>query len=102
MSNITDKYDTQSSGTVGGPTPNIKLRLRDIPEMQYLHTDSPNPRGEVQFWGNTMFHGYFKNLERTREAFSKDGWINSGDVVEVLPNGSLKIIDRAKNIFKLN
>ena len=49
-----------------------------------------------------MFKGYFKDPERTREAYSDDGWINTGDVAAVLPNGAVKIIDRAKNIFKLN
>lgn len=96
---VVDKNDL-SSGTVGGPAPGIKFRLRDIPEMGYLHTDNP-PRGELQFTGSIIFQGYFKNPERTQEAFSDDGWINSGDVVVVLPNGAVKIIDRAKNIFKL-
>ena len=40
--------------------------------------------------------------ERTAEALNEDGWINSGDVAAILPNGAVKIIDRAKNIFKLN
>ena len=69
--------------------------------MSYLHTDKPNPRGELQFYGNTLFKGYYKNPERTAEAFSEDGWINSGDVAVILSNGNVKIIDRAKNIFKL-
>ena len=34
--------------------------------------------------------------------FSEDGWLNTGDVVAVLPNGALKIIDRANNLFKLS
>ena len=68
--------------------------------MGYLATDDP-PRGEVQFYGTNMFKGYFKNPEKTKEAFDEDGWICSGDVGIVYPNGTLKIVDRAKNIFKL-
>ncbi len=101
ITTITEKNDVNSAGTVGGPAPSIRFRLKDIPEMGYLHTDKPNPRGELQFYGNTLFQGYYKNPERTAEAFSEDGWINSGDVAVILPNGNVKIVDRAKNIFKL-
>jgi len=88
------------TGHVGGPLQNVKLRLRDIPEMDYLHTNDP-PKGEVCFWGPSIMKGYFRNPEKTSEAFH-DGWLMSGDVGMVLPNGALKIIDRAKNIFKLS
>jgi len=89
-----------TAGHVGGVAPSFKLRLKDIPELSYLHTDDP-PRGELQYYGTSMFKGYFKNPEKTKEAFDTDGWINSGDVVRVSPNGSIVIFDRAKNIFKL-
>jgi long-chain acyl-CoA synthetase len=89
-----------TAGHVGGLSPTMKIRLKDCVELNYLHTDNP-PRGELQFIGSHMFAGYFKNDEKTKEAMDDDGWVNSGDIVEVYDNGSIKIIDRAKNIFKL-
>ena len=80
----------------------MKMRLKDLPELGYYSTDKPYPRGEIQFKGTNVFKGYYKNEEKTKEAFTEDGWLNSGDVGMVFPNGAVKIIDRAKNIFKLS
>lgn len=89
------------SGIVGGPLQNVKIKLRDLPEMGYLSTNDP-PKGEVCFWGTSIMKQYFKNPEKTAEAVSEDGWLYSGDVGMVFPNGAIKIVDRAKNIFKLS
>ncbi len=97
---LTHPRDT-TSGHVGGVIPSMKLRLKDLPDLGYLSSNDP-PQGEIQFFGTNTFKGYFKNPEKTAEAFSEDGWINSGDVGVILPNGALKIIDRAKNMFKLS
>jgi len=88
-------------GNVGGPFANIKIRLRDIPEMGYL-SSSDEPKGELCFFGQCITKGYYKNPEKTAEAMTEDGWLRSGDVGQILPNGAIKIIDRAKNIFKLS
>lgn len=94
--------DDPFAGHVGGPLSCIKVRLRDVPEMGYTAKDIPNPRGEIQFYGPSVTVGYFRDPEKTADARDAEGWWCSGDVGEVFENGSIKIIDRAKNIFKLS
>ena len=69
--------------------------------MGYKH-DNAVPQGELLIKGGSVMTGYFDNPEKTAEAFDKDNWLRSGDVACIFPNGSVKIIDRAKNIFKLS
>ena len=53
--------------------------------------------------GPSVFRGYYKNEEKTKQAISEDGWVRSGDVGVILPKThALKIIDRKKNIYKLS
>ncbi|WOL02121.1 long chain acyl-CoA synthetase 4 [Canna indica] len=87
-------------GTVGPPVPNVDVRLESVPEMGYDALSS-TPRGEVCIKGSTLFSGYYKREDLTEEVMV-DGWFHTGDVGEWQPDGSLKIIDRKKNIFKLS
>ena len=57
---------------------------------------------QVCFKGPNIFKGYLYDDEKTKEAFDEDGWLHSGDIGIWLPNGTLKIVDRRKNIFKLS
>ncbi|CAM9748924.1 unnamed protein product, partial [Choristocarpus tenellus] len=106
-----------STGHVGGPFSCTEIRLADVPEMGYLHTDSwhgDDPRaggkggipcrgrGEVCFRGSNIFHGYYKMDEKTKETFDHEGWLYSGDIGLWNADGALKLIDRKKNIFKLS
>lgn len=49
-----------------------------------------------------VFMGYYKLDQTTLETITTDGWLKTGDIGQLLPgSNALKIIDRKKNIFKL-
>ena len=106
---VSSIYDTVG-GTNGGACNTLELKLVDLPEINYLTTDvnpktgAAEPRGEICFRGPFVFKGYFKNKKQTDAVIDKDGWVHSGDVGVILTKQGnvLKIIDRAKNLFKLS
>jgi len=57
-------------------------------------------KGEICFKGGCMFEKYFKNPEANSDSF-EDGWFRTGDVGMIDIKGRLWVIDRIKNIFKL-
>jgi long-chain acyl-CoA synthetase len=72
-------------GTVGPMLPGVELRIADD--------------GEVLIKTETVFAGYFKDEEATREVLPGDGWLRSGDVGHVDEDGFLTITDRKKDIL---
>uniref|UniRef100_A0AAQ4QHH0 Arachidonate--CoA ligase n=1 Tax=Gasterosteus aculeatus aculeatus TaxID=481459 RepID=A0AAQ4QHH0_GASAC len=86
------------AGHVGAPLPCNSLKLVDVSEMNYL---AVNGEGEVCVKGPNVFQGYLKDPEKTAEALDADGWLHTGDIGKWLPNGTLRIVDRKKHIFKL-
>ncbi|XP_052192582.1 long chain acyl-CoA synthetase 4-like isoform X2 [Diospyros lotus] len=87
-------------GTVGPPLPNVDVCLESVPEMGYDALSS-TPRGEICIRGSILFSGYYKREDLTKEVMV-DGWFHTGDIGEWQQDGSMKIIDRKKNIFKLS
>ncbi|CAL9131800.1 unnamed protein product [Musa acuminata var. zebrina] len=98
-------YDDTSVGHVGAPVPCSYVKLIDWPEGGYLVTDSPMPRGEIVIGGPNVTPGYFKNEEKTKEVYKVDEkgmrWFYTGDIGRFHPDGCLEIIDRKKDIVKL-
>lgn len=74
--------------TVGKPAPDVEIKIAD--------------NGEVMYRSPGVFVGYFKNDEATASTKTPDGWVHTGDAGIIADNGHLKIIDRAKDVGKLN
>eukprot|EP01054_Gregarina_sp_Poly1_P006912 Gregarina_sp_Poly_1__6911@NODE_374_length_9120_cov_202_678449_g308_i0_p1_GENE_NODE_374_length_9120_cov_202_678449_g308_i0NODE_374_length_9120_cov_202_678449_g308_i0_p1_ORF_typecomplete_len696_score113_27AMPbinding/PF00501_28/1_6e74AMPbinding_C/PF13193_6/3_7e03AMPbinding_C/PF13193_6/0_00047_NODE_374_length_9120_cov_202_678449_g308_i049247011 len=88
------------AGHIGGVQPFLEFCLRSIPEMGYL-VQGEAPCGELLVRGPSVSPGYLMHPEATRDAFTPEGWLRSGDVAVLLQGNCIKIIDRKKNIFKL-
>jgi long-chain acyl-CoA synthetase len=58
--------------------------------------------GEVLIRSPGMFCGYYKQPQATKETLTPDGWLHTGDAGFIDPQGHLVIIDRAKDVGKLN
>ena len=72
-------------GTVGPALPGFEVR-----------TDA---EGELLIRSPTIFAGYYKDEEATREVLGEDGWLRSGDLGEIDEDGFIRITDRKKDIL---
>jgi len=81
-----------------------EIKLVDVPEMNYTSSKYP-PSGEVWIRGPTVTQGYYQQADKTDEAYKMENdspysWFATGDIGMWLDNGSLKLIDRKKNLIK--
>lgn len=80
--------------TVGHALPRTELRIVDG-EGQKL---ADGEGGELLVRGPHVMQGYFEDEAATAQAIDADGWLHTGDVGMIGPDGTLRILDRLKDI----
>ncbi len=83
-------------GSVGMPLPGVSARVVNP------QTETPLPDGdigELQIKGDHVFAGYWRQPEKTAEAFADDGWLRTGDLARREPDGYYTLKGRAKDLI---
>jgi long-chain acyl-CoA synthetase len=78
-------------GTVGIPVPGVEVKIDSLNNEE---------EGEILVKGPNIMKGYYKQPKLTKEVFTADGWLKTGDVGLFVDKKFLKITDRKKDIFK--
>jgi long-chain acyl-CoA synthetase len=83
-------------GTIGMPVPSTNLRIADE-KGNLLPPGAENP-GEIQAFGPQIMKGYWQRPDATAEVL-KDGWLSTGDIGFMHPDGFFQIVDRKKDMI---
>lgn len=87
-------------GAIGAPIPNTKMIIVALDDATETPL-GPNKTGEVYVKGPQVMKGYFKNAEATKNTFSKDGWLKTGDMGYYNEDSRFYITDRIKELIKV-
>ncbi len=84
---VTGNVDTDKvPDSVGKVYPGTEVRIAD---------------GEIQVKGDVVMKGYYNDPERTKEVFTEDGWLRTGDIGQIDDDGYLHILGLRKNLIIL-
>lgn len=101
-------------GIAGVAIPSVEIKLESTPDVTdkagqpYMSSDRTDHegnaifgRGEILVKGTNVSLGYYGMPEKSAEDFRRDGFFMTGDIGQFMSDGSLRIVDRKKNLVKL-
>ena len=83
------------NGTIGPPMPSTDISIRDERNNEL----NINQEGELCVKGPQVMSEYWNNPEETKNSFTDDGFFKTGDIAIINESGSLKIVDRKKDMI---
>ena len=101
---IVMEEDDLSVGCIGTPLQGCDVKVVSWNEGGYSTKDSDGAKGELHLGGNHVAAGYFNMPDKTVEEFYEENgkrWFKTGDIAQVMADMSFKIIDRKKDLVKL-
>ncbi len=96
---IPTRRDGATPGTVGRPLPDTEIRVVNPDTGQLLR---PDHDGELICRGPQLMLGYLDAPADTTAAFTTDGWLRTGDLGHIDPDGNIVITGRIKDLIKVN
>ena len=87
--------DARRGGTVGRALPGVGVRVHDDDG----HACAAGAIGHIEVRGPSVFQGYWRMPEKTREEFTPDGWFRTGDVGALDADGVLTLVGRSKDLI---
>jgi acyl-CoA synthetase (AMP-forming)/AMP-acid ligase II len=93
---VPDQLVGPMPGEVGPLVPNTECRIVDVATGDDA---TAGEHGELCIRGPQVMKGYLNDRRATERAIDRDGWLHTGDVAHI-ENGSLRIVDRIKELIK--
>ena len=97
MSDYRDDPELRIAG-LAKPHDGVELRIADPDTNASLPLDT---QGEIQVRGWNVMRGYYNNPEATATVFTADGWLRTGDLGRLTPEGRLRMSGRLKDVFRV-
>ncbi|KNX76638.1 long-chain-fatty-acid--CoA ligase [Pseudomonas sp. BW16M2] len=82
-------------GTVGLPVPGTAFKVID----DEGHEQPLGERGELCIKGPQVMKGYWQQVEATTQVLDAEGWLKTGDIAVIDPDGFTRIVDRKKDMI---